>query len=124
MEQIYSVGQAWVYKAPKGFDESRIVVGAILTFARHDPVICAAVTQAPMLDSTGMVHPLTIPFLPFSKSAFDQTVLNIDGSLKLPKDFDSYYTCWKSDQKGLGYINTPFKSLLRNMAENLEETSR
>ena len=124
MPESYCVGQAWTYEAPKGFESSRIVIGAILTFANHEPVICSAVTGAPMLDDQGNVQPLTIPFLPFSKSAFDQTVVRLDGDSELPQSFDESYESWKIDQKGLGFINIPFKGLLRNMVDDLEEKSK
>jgi len=119
MEQSYAVGQAWIYEAPKGFEGSRIIIGAILTFANHQPIICVAVTKAPMSDTSGCVQPLTIPFLPFSKIAFDQTVMTIDRSVQLPEDFISHYTSWKNDLKGLGFINIPFKGLLRSMNDEL-----
>ncbi len=124
MVQSYHVGQSWIYEAPKGFEESRIIIGAILTFAGHEPVICAAVTGAPMKNETGDVHPLTIPFLPFSKTAFDQTVKSYDGMKELPASFRENYKSWKTDQKGLGFINIPFKGLLRNMVDGLDEKSK
>ncbi len=119
MEQSYVVGQAWTYKAPAGFEGSRIIIGAILTFANHEPIICVAVTKAPMSDMNGRVQSLTIPFLPFSKVAFDQTIKTIDHSTQLPQDFVNHYTSWKNDLKGLGFINIPFKGLLRSMNDEL-----
>ena len=92
-----------------------------MTFASHEPVICASVTSAPMRDASGEVQPLTIPFLPFSKTAFEQTVLNLEGIKDLPPGFSENYKSWKSDVKGLGFINIPFKGLLRNMVEGLGE---
>jgi hypothetical protein len=124
MPENYRVGQAWTYEAPKGFESSRIIIGAILTFASHEPVICSAVTGAPMLDDMGKVQPLTIPFLPFSKSAFDQTVILPDGEGEIPTSFGDSYESWKTDAKGLGFINIPFKGLLRDMVDGLEEKSR
>jgi len=121
MADNYSVGQSWIYEAPKGFECSRIIIGAILTFSSHEPVICAAVTNAPMKNDEGELHPLTIPFLPFSKSAFDQTVVRLDGPANLPSSFGENYKYWKTDQKGLGFINIPFKGLLRNMVDGLEQ---
>ncbi len=117
----YGVGQSWIYEAPKGFDNSRIIVGAILTFSSHEPVICACVTSAPLKNSEGEVRPLTIPFLPFSKTAFDQTVMEKDGMAELPAGFMDNYKSWKTDARGLGFINIPFKDLLRNMADGLEQ---
>ncbi|MCP4933580.1 MAG: hypothetical protein GY927_05105 [bacterium] len=124
MEQSYVVGQAWSYNAPPGFERSRIIIGAILTFASHQPIICVAVTKAPMSDTNGDVQPLTIPFLPFSKIAFDQTVMTIDRSAQLPENFSNHYTSWKNDLKGLGFINTPFKDLLRSMNDKLFEKEK
>ena len=121
MADGYSVGQSWIYEAPRGFENSRIIIGAILTFASHEPVICASVTSAPMRDESGAVQPLTIPFLPFSKTAFDQTVLNLEGTKEVPAAFGKNYRSWKSDAKGLGFINIPFKGLLRDMVEGLGE---
>ena len=123
MADSYTVGQSWIYEAPRGFEQSRIIIGAILTFASHEPVICASVTDAPMTNENGELQPLTIPFLPFSKTAFDQTVLHIDGTAVLPSSFRDNYKSWKTDQKGLGFINIPFKGLLRNMVDGLEEKS-
>ena len=124
MEQSYVVGQAWIYEAPKGFEKSRIIIGAILTFANHQPIICAAVTKAPMSDINGMVRPLTIPFLPFSKTAFDETILTVDGSSTLPEEFNRHYTSWKNDLKGLGFIDIPFKGLLRSITDELHRSAR
>ena len=121
MAEGYSVGQSWIYEAPRGFEDSRIIIGAILTFASHEPVICASVTSAPMKDESGEVQPLTIPFLPFSKSAFDQTVLDLEGTKDVPAAFRENYKSWKRDAKGLGFINIPFKGLLRDMVEGLGE---
>ena len=124
MADGYSVGQSWIYEAPRGFENSRIIIGAILTFASHEPVICASVTSAPMKDALGEVHPLTIPFLPFSKTAFDQTVLDLEGMKDIPLAFGENYRSWKNDEKGLGFINIPFKGLLRDMVEGLGEQQK
>jgi len=120
MPDNYAVGQAWSYEAPRGFEQSRIVIGAILTFASHEPVICSAVMGAPMLNNSGEVEPLTIPFLPFSQSAFEQTVLELDGKIDVPETFRDCYKRWKTDLKGLGFINIPFKGLLKNMINDLD----
>ena len=73
-----------------------------------------------MLDSQGKVKRMAIPFLPFSKTAFDATVLEADqGAAKVPGFFRQSYDKWKADQKGIGYINIPFKGLLNNMVEDL-----
>ena len=119
MNDTYNVGQAWNYEAPRGFEQSRIVIGAILTFAQHEPVICAAVTGAPMLDAQGKVKAMTIPFLPFSKTAFDQTVIGLAGDGDVPEGFQQAYQRWKTDDKGFGYIDVPFKGLLKNMVTDL-----
>ncbi len=121
MADSYSVGQSWIYEAPNGFEKSRIIIGAILTFASHEPVICAAVTDAPMKDEEGNVQSLTIPFLPFSKTAFEQTVIRVDGTAPVPESFRDNYKNWKTDSKGLGFINIPFRGLLRNMADGLAQ---
>ena len=124
MADGYSVGQSWKYEAPRGFEDSRIIIGAILTFASHEPVICASVTSAPMKDENGNVQPLTIPFLPFSKTAFDQTVIDLEGTTEPPADFRDNYKSWKNDAKGLGFINIPFKGLLRDMVDGLDEKTK
>ena len=124
MADAYHVGQSWTYEAPKGFEQSRIIIGAILTFAHHEPVICASVTDAPMRADSGDLQPLTIPFLPFSETAFKQTILAADGQAELPASFSANYKSWKTDQKGLGFINIPFKRLLRDMVDGLEQKSK
>ncbi len=124
MTDSYAVGQVWRFDAPKGFEDARLIIGAILTFAQHEPVICAAVTDAPMLDEKGKVKRMAIPFLPFSKSAFDQTVTSLEGQGEVPNFFHESYEKWKADKEGFGYLNVPFKGLLTSMVEDLMAHSR
>jgi hypothetical protein len=120
----YALGQSWAYEAPRGFEKSRIVIGAILTFASFEPIICASVIGAPMLDDDGREREMLIPFLPFSRPAFARTVTSHKGKADIPAEFKTSYESWKNDEKGLCYLNVPFKGLLRQMADGLEEKQK
>jgi hypothetical protein len=41
---VFRAGERWIYRPPNSFEHSRIVVGAVVTFADGQPIVCCAVT--------------------------------------------------------------------------------
>lgn len=110
----FAPGQAWTYRAPPGFEASRIVVGAVLSFASGD-VVCCAVTRAPRRHADGSIDETTIPFLPLSATALAQSVLEPDGRAPVPGDFQSGLEHWQADDRGLSVFTVPFEGFLDHL---------
>ncbi|MEQ1697152.1 MAG: hypothetical protein ABL901_15060 [Hyphomicrobiaceae bacterium] len=118
----FAAGQRWTYRAPPGFEASRIVIGAVVSFGAHDLVVCAAVSGVPRRHPDGRVETVNIAFLPFSQAAFEATILIADGSDVPPPAFASEMEHWASDPRGLSTFTVAFdgyldKLIARQMAE-------
>ncbi len=111
----YSAGDAWTYRTPQGYEASRLVIGAHLTFTEHEPVLCCAVTNAPVRQKDGSHQPGTIAFLPMTLEAFKQSVVSRDGEASLPKEFKSSLDAWQNDPRGLTYFTVFFEGHLEQM---------
>lgn len=111
----FEAGQQWTYRAPDDFTLSRIVIGAVLTFNGHEPVICCAVTGAPRRQVDGSVDQVTIPFLPFSEQALRATVSDCDGRAEPPEDFAAGLADWSNDPRGLSVFTVAFDGFLDRM---------
>lgn len=107
-----SAGQRWTYPAPEGFEASRIVIGAILSFEDGERIICCAVWGAPRRLPCGDVDRVVIPFLPMSEPAFRATVGSPDGDGDLPDGFASALDDWADDPRGLTTFTVPFDGFL------------
>ena len=122
MNLIPAAGQRWLYATPAGFETSRIVIGAVVTFAEHEPVVCCIVEQAAQRTPTGGIERVTIPFLPMTQSAFQQTVSGADGTAEVPEVFTRHYASWREDARGLSYFTVPFFGFLDKMiAHQMQE---
>ena len=73
-------GQAWTYRAPAGYESSRLVIGGIATFSGDSRIVCLTVTNAPQRLPDGALTTVTIPFLPMSEAAFAATVTGLDAT--------------------------------------------
>lgn len=113
--QSFELGQSWSYRAPSGFEESRIVIGAILTFHDHEPVVCCAVNAAPRRLADGRIDRVTIPFLPMSEAALRASVTACDGLCEPPEGFADGLAMWRKDPRGLSIFTVPFEGLLDQM---------
>lgn len=111
----YAAGQRWTYRAPEGFEASRIVIGAVVSFGEGERVVCAAVAGAPTRGPDGIVQPATIPFLPFSEAAFAATVVGTDGHDVPPPEFQSALQSWMSDPRGLSTFTVAFEGSLSRL---------
>lgn len=111
----YAAGQRWTYRAPAGFEGSRLVIGAIVSFESHEPVICCMVTEAPQRAPDGTVRSVSIPFIPLSEVAFAATVGELDGASSVTPEFIDSYAHWKADARGLSYFTVPFEGSLSRL---------
>jgi hypothetical protein len=109
---MFAAGQCWTYRAPAGFEASRIVIGAVVSFGSHERVICAAVAGAPRRLPDGSVEAVNIAFLPFSEAAFAATVVEAAGSDMTPPAFADEMEAWARDPRGLVIFTVPFTGYL------------
>lgn len=114
MSQL-ATGQKWTYRAPAGFEGSRVVVGAILSFADRERIICCSVSGAPRRLPCGAIDLVTIPFLPMTERAFHATVAFPDGTGDLPLGFAGALADWSDDSRGLTTFTVPFEGFLDRM---------
>lgn len=118
----FAAGQRWTYRAPAGFEASRIVIGAVVSFSANERVVCVAVFGAPQRGADGTLEPVVIPFLPFAHAAFASTVLAYDGEDVPPAAFGPALDAWASDRRGLSMFTVPFEGGLELMiARQMEQ---
>lgn len=110
-----AAGQRWTYRAPAGYEASRVVIGAIAKFEGGNSIVCCAVSEAPKRHPDGTVELVTIPFLPMTEAAFMATVVAQDGMSELPGDFASKLQEWTEDPRGLTAFTVPFEGHLDRM---------
>jgi hypothetical protein len=108
----FAAGQQWTYAAPAGFEDSRLVIGAIVEFSGAERIICCSVTRAPRRLADGTVEAIAIPFLPMTETAFAQTVLAQDGAGTPPPAFLDALVPWQHDPLGLTMFTVPFEGQL------------
>ena len=124
----FATGQRWTYRAPEGYEASRIVIGAILRFDGSESIICCCVTGAPRSHADGANVAVTIPFLPLTESAFAATVASFDGTEEPCTSFSEKLLEWSDDPRGLTTFTVPFEGLLdqliaRQMAEIVKRSA-
>lgn len=108
-------GERWIYRAPAGFDASRMLIGAVLNFQTQEPIVCCAVTGAPRLLPDGRIDVVTIPFLPLTAGAVAASVVSRDGTGELPAGFASAFQTWREDDRGLAVFTVPFEGRLDHL---------
>lgn len=122
---MLSAGQRWTYRPPEGFEASRIVIGAIITFDGHERIVCVMVTGAPQVAPDRSIRTVTIPFIPLSEQAFRASIAGPDGTAPVSAHFRKGYDDWKVDARGFSYFTVPFEGFLdrlirRQLAELVE----
>lgn len=110
--KCFAAGQSWTYRAPAGFESSRLIIGAIATFDGDRNIVCAAVTHAPRRHVDGHLETMTIPFLPMTDAAFKASVVELDGTADLPESFGPKLEAWSNDPSGLTAFTVPFDGFL------------
>lgn len=109
----FVAGQSWSYRAPKGFETSRLLIGAIATFDGERNIICCAVVHAPRRHADGHLDMITVPFLALTEAAFQASVVALDeGAAELPQIFVEKLNEWSNDPKGLTAFTVPFDGFL------------
>ena len=111
----FVAGQRWTYRAPAGFEASRIIVGAIAIFPDEPPVLCCCVTGAPRRRPDGSVDTCTIPFLPMTERAVAASVVALDGTAEPVERFLDALQPWQDDPRGLTAFTVPFEGFLDRM---------
>jgi hypothetical protein len=111
----FAAGQSWTYRAPEGFETSRLLIGAIATFDKDRTVLCCAAVHAPKRHADGHLEMITIPFLPMTEAAFEASVVALDGAAELPESFVENLEAWSNDPKGLTVFTVPFEGFLDQM---------
>lgn len=110
-----AAGQRWTYRAPEGFETSRMIIGALVTFADSPPIVCCAVTGAPRKLPDGTVDSVTIPFLPMSEEAFRASAGICDGEAAVEDAFAHAFESWYGDGRGLSAFTVSFEGYLDRM---------
>ena len=110
-----TAGQRWTYRTPPGFGASRIIVGAVVTFADHPSIMCCAVTSAPRKLPDGRVDTVTIPCLPLGEAALRATIVSPDGEAGVDESFATAFEAWHGDGRGLSAFTVPFEGYLDRM---------
>ena len=109
----FAVGQCWTYRAPPGFEHSRLVIGAIVTHHASPDVVCVSVLNAPQRQPDASIIAITVPFLPLSVEAMRHTVTALAATDARPAEaFRAAYEAWRSDPRGLSYFSVPFEGFL------------
>lgn len=111
----FAAGQRWTYRAPQGFEASRLVIGAILKFEDSGSIVCCSVTGAPRRHADGTMDVVTIPFLPMTAEALSATVLAPDGMEEPPASFAEKLQEWVNDPRGLSTFTVPFDGYLDHL---------
>lgn len=117
--------QSWTYRAPNGFENSRLVIGAILSCADQGRIVCFSAHGVPGRDANGSPAAVTIPFLPMTEEAFMATALAEDGCGDPAPGFSPALNIWSQDPQGLSVFTVHFdghldRLIARQMAELIE----
>ena len=112
---IFAAGQRWTYRTPKGFEASRLVIGAILKFEGSGSIVCCSVAGAPRRHADGSIDTVTIPFLPLSEGALTATVVAQDGMEEPAAAFAEKLQDWSNDPRGLSTFTVPFDGYLDHL---------
>jgi hypothetical protein len=118
----FHAGEIWSYRAPQGFEDSRILVGAVLCYQDRRAIVCCAVYGAPRKNPDGSISASTIPFIPMWSEALSASVINCEGHGELPGAFAPALDSWSRDERGLAAFSVPFEGRLDLMiARQMQE---
>ena len=111
----FAAGQSWTYRAPQGFEASRLLIGAIARFDHERNIICAAAIHAPKRHADGRLEQITVPFIPMMDFAFAASAIALDGDAELPDNFLQKLSEWSNDPKGMTAFTVPFEGCIDQM---------
>ncbi|MGE0699368.1 MAG: hypothetical protein AB7O57_09760, partial [Hyphomicrobiaceae bacterium] len=112
---MFEAGQRWAYAAPSEVADSRILIGAVVTFEGGRRIACCAVTASLERADDGSIEVVSVPFLPLTFEALGETVTVQDGVAEPPDDFADHLAAWQSDPRGARYFTVPFEGSLERM---------
>ena len=117
LQKNYEAGQSWSYETPPGYEDSRIVIGAIEEVEGVGEIICIRLTNAP-LPSPGSsgAQKGDIGFIPFTREAIDKSVKKMEGKVEVGDDFEAIKADWLADTKGEDYMPIPVPLFLDMLA--------
>jgi hypothetical protein len=121
-----AAGQSWTYRAPQGFESSRLLIGAIATFGGEQKIVLASAIHAPRSHPDGRVEMVTIPFIPMTEAAFLASVVSLDETdAEIPAGFAEKFDEWKNDPKGLRTFTVGFDGYADHLiADQVAEIAR
>ncbi len=112
----FVAGQSWAYRAPEGFEASRVVIGAIVHYEERESIVCFSVYGAPRARGSAPNDTVIVPFVPMAESAFAATVTALDqDNVELPDTFANQLQAWANDDRGLAVFTVPFLGYLNQM---------
>lgn len=112
----FVAGQSWAYRAPEGFESSRVVIGAIVHYEERESIVCFSVYNAPRGRGAAPHETTIIPFVPMAESAFAATVTSLDhDNVELPDAFATQLQAWANDDRGLAVFTVPFLGYVNQM---------
>lgn len=114
----HRAGECWTYRTPEGYAQSRLIIGGVVSFEGHEPVICCSIIAAPTRQADGSHAASTIPFLPLTLTAFEQTVVSLEGQSRVPAEFPAALEAWRKDPKGLTFFTVPFEGSMERLIAN------
>ncbi|MCH9765689.1 MAG: hypothetical protein K0U34_06830 [Alphaproteobacteria bacterium] len=113
-----AAGQSWRFNATHGFDDARIIIGALVTLPAGGRIVCFSVTRAPTKLSDGTIAEAMISFVPMAEPAFRATVIANEGMATPPQEFSDELTAWQRDERGLTIFTVPFDGCLDRLLAN------
>ncbi len=120
----FAASQVWTYRAPPGFEQSRLVIGAIADFSDAgaldavtaglgtNRIVCISVLDCPRREPDGTLVRSNIPFLPMTEAAFAASVVAPDGVGEPLEGFAQALRVWSEDERGLSMFTVPFDGRL------------
>ena len=111
----FATGQQWTYKTPKGYEKSRLVIGAVATCGDGQTIVCFSVCNVPQDARSGGTEGVTTPFIPMSEEAFRASVRDLVGEAEPPSGFSDALRAWREDERGLAVFTVPFEGSLDRM---------
>lgn len=111
-------GECWIYRPLAGFEASRLLIGAVVTFEDREAIVCCAVTHAPTVRPDGALEAATIPFLPLTAGAFAASVEAKDAATPravLPDAFAEAFQMWQADERGLAAFTQRYDGRLDHL---------
>lgn len=124
----YQPGQVYTFQAEELNKHARIVIGKAETLIGQGPIVHVVIVGTRIIDDgTGQLLFTDIWHMPFSVSAMDMSVIELEGTVEVPKQFNVAYEQWRKNyDKGEDpQINTlPAGLVLKNLREYMKETAQ